>query len=124
MIRSIIFSVVLVSFLLPRMLFSQDVWLSTQADVDAFDPATTVINGRLIIGKIIYPYEASDITDLSNLSNLTTISGDLVIQFNAALTNVDVLSSLTTISGGLDIQYNYVLTNLDGLSNLTTISGV
>ncbi|MEZ4906179.1 MAG: hypothetical protein R2771_00650 [Saprospiraceae bacterium] len=60
---------------------------------------------------------------MDGLSNLTTVSGNLIIEINIALTNVDGLSNLTTILGYLYIGNNSALTNLDGLSNLTTISG-
>ncbi|MEZ4906197.1 MAG: hypothetical protein R2771_00745 [Saprospiraceae bacterium] len=109
MIRSIILSAVFVSFLLPRTLFSQAVVLQSQADVDAFDPATTTINGNLNING----YQSSDpITNLSNLSNLTSISLFIYMISNVALTNIDGLSNLSTISGGLKINNNAALSNL------------
>ncbi len=108
----------ILGFALSTILYSQDVTLRTQANVDAFDPNTTTISGNLTIGEI----NSSDpITDLSNLSNLTSVGGDLKIYYNYKLTNLDGLSKLTSIGENLNISYSNVLTNLDGLSKLTSI---
>lgn len=96
---------------------SQDITFNSQADVDFFDPTTTIINGNLHIGTS----SISDITDLSNLSNLTAIEGDLFIFNNDDLTNINALSALLTIGGILHILGNYSLRNVDGLVSLTSI---
>ena len=45
--------IILIIFIIGQFVsFGQDVILETQADVDAFDPATTVVNGDLKIGDV------------------------------------------------------------------------
>ncbi len=112
----IVFTFIL-GFILSTILYSQDVELRTQADVDAFDPNTTMISGNLTINS----HYSNPITDLSNLSNLISIGKDLAIGSNELLTNIDGLSNLNSIGGYLRIQNNDALTNLDGLSNITSI---
>jgi uncharacterized repeat protein (TIGR01451 family) len=99
--------------------FGQDVILETQADVDAFDPMITAINGNLQIG--FANGQLSNITNTSNLSNITSVDGYVQIKNNKDLINIDGLSNLTTIGEYLDISVNTNLMNIDGLSNLTTI---
>lgn len=94
-----------------------DYSLTTQAQVDAFPSGCTVVSGELVI-------EASaDITDLSPLSGLTSIGAGLGIIENDALTNLNGLSALTSISGYLSIGSNTALANLDGLSGLPSVEG-
>ena len=71
---------------------AQDMTLETQADVDAFDPSITVLQGSLIIGVNI---GTSNIVDLSSLSNLSNIEGSLV------LTGNDLLLSLMGLERGI-----------------------
>ena len=97
---------------------AQSILLQTQADVDAFDPTLTVVNGTLRIGAVV---GTADITDLSPLSNLTTIVEDLDINGNDILTNVDGLNNITSIGGTLRFINNYEITNLDGMSGLISI---
>ncbi|HHH54740.1 MAG TPA: VWA domain-containing protein, partial [Bacteroidetes bacterium] len=113
-----IFFKILLLFSLPAILLSQDVTLRTQADVDAFDPSITVIIGNL---KIDGAGISDPIKDLSNLSNLTSITEDLDISHNIALTKLDGLNSITSIGNNLIILSNAALVNLDGLSNLSSI---
>ncbi len=94
--------------------WSQDIELSSQADVDAFDQSITDISGYLII-------EGNDITDLSNLSNITSVGGHLQISSNDALVNLDGLSNITSVGGYIEISYNDALVNLDGLSKITSV---
>ncbi len=110
----------ILGFALSTILYSQDVILKTQADVNAFDPNTTMISGNLTIGN---SSSSDPITDLSNLSNLTSIGGYLKFIFNLKLTNIDGLSNLTSVSGSLELYYNLNLSNIDGLGNLISIGG-
>ena len=98
-----------------KVSIAQNVLIENQADVDAFDPSTTIINGYLQIGVAGM---FSNITHLSNLSNLTNVTGNVIINYNTELTNLDDLNSLISIGGDLDISANFTLTNIDGLSNL------
>lgn len=75
--------------------FGQDVILETQADVDAFDPGTTVINGDLKIGDVFG--EFSDITDISNLKNIVSVEGVVILRNNNNQLSLDGLNNLTTI---------------------------
>lgn len=101
---------------------AQDVSLSTQAEVDAFDSNTTTISGNLHIGGSTQGQ--SFITDLSSLSNLTSIGGDLEIAFTSSLVDVDDLSNLSSIGGELNIRFNDVLQHLDGFSSLTFLGDI
>src|SRR5690606_32647453 len=95
-----------------------NVTLTSQADIDAFAinyPNCTEISGDLYIS-------GSTITDLSPLNNLTSVGGNLYIDYNSSLTNLDGLSNLTSVGGFLYISSNSI-TNLDGLSNLTSVGG-
>jgi hypothetical protein len=94
--------------------------ITTQAEMDAFDPTTTVINGNL---KIDGDGSSDPIINLNNLSNVTSIVGNLEIGYNDVLTNVDSLPNVTSIGGYLNIYNNPALTNIDGLSNVTSIGG-
>lgn len=94
--------------------FSQDVILNTQADVDAFDMNTTIIDGNLLVGS---NEMTSDITNLATLTNITMVKGVVIVNFVDGLTNMDGFSSLASV-GSLRLSDNANLSNLDGLSNL------
>jgi uncharacterized repeat protein (TIGR01451 family) len=105
--------------------FGQDVKLETQAQVNAFNPETTVVNGNLQIGTLLMPSSGfgSDITDISNLSNLTTIEGYLHVIDVGLLGSLDALKNITSIDDHLEIRENYSLTNVDGLNGITEVGG-
>lgn len=123
--------------------FAQDVTLNTQSQVDAFNSATTVINGNLLITHASGGNQIVNLTTLSNLTsvtgnmeidhtdlvnlddliNLTSIGGNMIIISNPELLHVDGLANLTTIGGGLSITSNYILTQIDGLANLSSLAG-
>ncbi|MEM9545080.1 MAG: VWA domain-containing protein [Bacteroidota bacterium] len=105
--------------------FGQDVKLQTQAQVDAFDPETTVINGNLQIGTTLMPSSGftSDITDISNLSNLTTVKGYLHLIDAGLLESLDALGNITSIDYHLEIRECSTLTDVDGLSGITKVRG-
>ncbi|MFO7615360.1 MAG: leucine-rich repeat protein [Bacteroidales bacterium] len=94
-------------------------YFSTQSDVDSFQvvfPSCTELQGNVIINGI-------DITDLSGLENVTSIGGNLSIDYNISLTTLTGLENLTIIGGTLSIRTNNSLTSLTGLENLTSIGG-
>jgi len=95
--------------------FTGDLTLSTQADVDAF--SYTEITGSLRI------VDAQEITNLDGLSSLISVGGELAILDGAVLPNLDGLNSLTSVDGGVAILGNAVLPNLDGLSGLSSVGG-
>lgn len=65
----------------------------------------------------------NNITNVDGLSQLTSIGGELDIQYNPLLMNVDGFSQLSSIGGYLNIQSSPGLTNIDGFSQLTSIGG-
>lgn len=99
----------------------QTLTVTTQAEVDAFDPSTTILSGFLRIDE---DTDTDDpITNLDNLSNITHIGGYLDIANANSLANLDAFSNLTHIGGYLRVRSNNSLTNLGGFSNLTSIDG-
>lgn len=103
----------------------QGIVLGQQWQVDAFptnNPGCTQIQGPVTIGPSTDPF-GGGITDLSPLSQITTIDGDVVINFTLGLQNLTGLENLTSVGGDLEIRDTYVLTDLTGLSNLTTVGG-
>ena len=105
-------SFVVVLILLPFFsnVSAQDVTLTTQSQVDAFNQ--TSVTGKLtIIG--------TSITNLNGLSELQSVGGVLEIT-NTAIINVDALSNLQSINF-LFIRGNSLLTNLNGFLSLATV---
>jgi hypothetical protein len=109
----------------PPALCSEDITLTSQAQVDAF-PATfgcTEMTGSLTIS-------GKDITNLDSLHSLTKVGGNLRIGSNPNLSDLTGLSSLTYAGAGagaypgVHITYNPRLINLGGLSKLTSIRGM
>ncbi|MCB0841583.1 MAG: hypothetical protein KDD99_33180, partial [Bacteroidetes bacterium] len=101
-----------VSFSLSAQVYSGNIYLNSQADVDAF--SYTEVTGFLaIIG--------TDINHLDGLSSLTSIGGDLIIYENPSLTNINGLSALTSVGKTLEIVGNASLLNIDGLSSLVSV---
>lgn len=103
---------------------SGNVFLTNQAEVDAF-PATyagcTTISGNLTIVGIS---SLSNITDLSPLNSITQVTGNLVIRNNGSgLVNLNGLSSVTEVGGNVEAMSNIGLTSLSGLEGLTAIDG-
>ena len=101
----------------------QNFTFTSQAEIDAFDPTCTTIQGNCIIW-------GADITDLSPLAGVARIEGNVTIGStdgtlsNELLTSLDGLSGLVTITGRLSIVNCAVLTSVEGLSALETIGGV
>ena len=63
------------------------------------------------------------LTTLSGLENVTSVGGDLNIESNYSLTSLSGLENITSVGGGLDIGGNYTLTSLSDLQNLTSVGG-
>ena len=111
------YSFILFLFFVPVFSFGQvcagPITLSSQAEVDAFGPCTSITGSLTISG--------ADITDLSPLSGLTSVGGDLRVRNNDALTNVDGLSGITSIGQDLEVFNNAALSNVDGLNGITSV---
>ena len=61
----------------------------------------------------------SNASDFDALSGCTEITGNLTIEFcDDALTSLSGLESLTSVGGNLTIEWNEYLTSLAGLDNL------
>ncbi|WP_435579200.1 hypothetical protein, partial [Gilvibacter sp.] len=122
-----------------------DVFLTSQAEVDAFFATATACTD-LEVGLSIAGADIVDLTPLSGLNSvrtltiadnplltnlsgletLTTMATDdfgLIIQNNTALEDITALSGLTgTIGFSIVIQDNPALLSLDGLQNITNPS--
>jgi len=120
--KQFFFAFLFLLFTCNTVLLSQNVTLSSQADVDAFDTSITQVNGDLLIG--INGVGISNITDLSNLSSVKSVMGDLSIRQTQNLVNLEGLNNLTSIGDALRIYQNQSLENIDALSNLEEITNV
>lgn len=104
------------AYSLPLCSFAQygpyDYVLSTQAQVDAFDPA--VLEGRNLV------VSGNDITNINQLANLIAVNG-LIIENNPSLTSLDPLNNLDSVTAELRISNNMALTNLDGFTSLRSV---
>jgi hypothetical protein len=106
--------------LITQALYAQNISLSTQSEVDAFDPGITTVNGSLLI----YNSAGSDqITNLLPLAALEVVTGDLIISY-CKITDLNGLGALRNVGDDFLIQNNGRLQNLDHLSSLTTVGGI
>ena len=102
-------------FLMTGLLYSQDVIITNQMEMDSFDSETTIIDGDLYIACVVN--ESFPITDLSHFSNLERILGSLTIENCDSLRNLEGLNKLKTIGEFVNISYNG-LSSLEGLELL------
>ncbi len=108
-------------FVLAQSCLPSGMTFSTQQQIDDFAtnyPNCTEIEGNVLIEESIF----DDITNLNGLAQLTSFGGDLIINFNFALSNLSGLDNITSIGGDITIS-NIVSTNLSGLENLSSIGG-
>lgn len=94
-------------------IFTGDITVATQAEVDALPIQYTQITGRLNI-------LAGDISDLSKFSQLREIGRRLLIQDCPLITDLTGFTSLEAI-GSLDPNEEFVVRRMDGL---TTLNGL
>jgi hypothetical protein len=121
------FTILLITMLLTKYGMSQTclpqgVTFSMQTQIDNFQtnyPNCTQIEGDVFIGN----YYGGDITNLNGLSVLTSIGGNLHIQYNTGMTSLAGLHNLTSIGGYLYIESYWDIPNLTGLDNLSSIGG-
>lgn len=98
---------------------TEDVFLTTQALVDAFGfgyPNCTSLDVNLTIS-------GADITNLDALSGITFISGSVTVNDNPFLTSLTGLHNIVNIGGSLVISRNDILTDMIGLDALTIVGG-
>jgi hypothetical protein len=90
-----------------------------QAIIDSFNilyPNCTQILGNVYLAN-------NNLNNLQGLNGLTSIGGNVLIDYHQHLTSLNGLENLTYIGGDLQISEEYVLTNLSGLDNLSAIGG-
>ncbi|MEZ4932219.1 MAG: MopE-related protein [Saprospiraceae bacterium] len=92
-----------------------NVYFSTQAQVDAWPPCFSIIQGNVTI-------VGAGITNLGPLANIEMITGSLTMQ-STGLTSLSGLDNLTSLGGTLTIYFNSQLTTLNGLDALATVGG-
>ena len=102
---------------------NQNIFLNTQAEIDAFSvtyPGCTQFMGSIsIVGAT-----PTEITDLSGLNQLTSIQGNLSISDNVSLSSLNGLHNITSIGGDLYLQELAGLSNLNGLNSVTSVGGI
>ena len=96
--------------------FVGNVYLFSQADVDAFSQCYNKIQGDLYISGL-------SINNLGPLSNLEEVTGNVTIQYTTA-TSLGGLDALHTIGLSLKIFYNTQLNSLNGLGALTSVGSL
>lgn len=94
--------------------YNGNVTFNTQAQVDAWLPCYTHINGNLTI-------QTASINNLAALGNLQHVTGTVHIKFTG-LTNLNGLQSLN-YAATFKVTQNSSLTSLDGLEGLSSVPG-
>ncbi len=97
----------------------EGIHITHQAQINNFQiyhPNCTEIEGSLYIS-------GDDISNLNGLNVLTSVGGDLQIQFCNSLHNLTGLQGITQVGGELDVGYNFALDSFSGLDNLISIGG-
>ena len=93
--------------------FTGDLTLSTQAEVDAFN--FVEVTGNLLIS-------GGDIVNLNSMTSLVTVGGDLTVSNNPGLTSMIGLSNLVTVEDRLGVDGNG-FSDVQGLNSLKQING-
>lgn len=120
-------------------LFTGDITLTTQAEVEAFAKAYTRVEGKLAISgadissllplssldtvKDLEIYSNPSLATLKGLHNLKCITRTLYIRENNQLMHIDELGRLTAIGKDLTLLDNKSLAHLNGLSGLALVEG-
>lgn len=97
----------------PASVYNGNIAFYTQAQVDAWSPCVTTINGSVMISGY-------NITDLTPLANIQSITGNLNIQYTG-LSSLSGLDNLQLVGGTVTILFNSSLSSLFGLQNLTVV---
>lgn len=104
----------------------QGISFNLQSEVNAFPanhPGCTQIDGFLTIGAS-NDGSAGGITDLTPLSQITSVGGDLLVEFALGLESLDGLDNLASVGGDVRLNSNDNLADLTALANLTTVGGL
>ncbi len=102
---------------LSGLTFTGNVQFTSQAQLDAWPPCYSTIQGNVTI-------TGANITDLSPLGNVVEITGNLSIVMNSSLASLDGLEALTTVGGALSTYYNFQLSDCCAIDDLLTSGGV
>jgi hypothetical protein len=122
--KKIVFTILISAFhfvLQSQSCLPEGITFETQAQIDSFQinyPNCTEIEGEVKIGY----WEGTDIDNLNALNVLTSIDGDLVVNYTELLKDLSGLENLTSIGGGLIVAGNYALRDFKGLNNVITIN--
>ena len=99
-----------------------DVFVTTQAEVDALRTSLTAGATRIVGNVTIGPESGtSDITDLSPFAAIIEVTGNVRVQGNPDLTNLMGLNQLQTIGGRFVVYRNRTLTSLGDFPALQSI---
>ncbi len=108
---------------IPCSCLPEGITFTTQAQIDSFQvnyPGCSEIEGYVKLSGS--PYEPDTIKNLNGLSVLTSIGGNLEIEFCESLNGLQGLQNLEFIGGGFYLNWN-AFSNLEGLQNLGIIAG-
>ena len=95
------------------LVWTGNVLMDSQADVDAWQPCYTIINGDLMI-------MGTGIDSLLALRGITEVTGNVTIQ-STSLDTLYGLDSLKAIGGSMTVYFNSILTSLKGLDSLAAV---
>ncbi|MEZ4931477.1 MAG: MopE-related protein [Saprospiraceae bacterium] len=114
--------------------YTGNVYFSTQAQVDAWPPCYSIIDGSVtIVGMGVnnlgplsnivditgsLTIQTTGLTSMSGLDGLAHVGGTVTIYFNSSLTTLNGLEALNTVGGSLYIYYNFQLSNCCAISDL------
>jgi len=96
----------------------EGITFTTQEQIDNFQ--TDYPGCTQIVGNVFLIGNNSEITNLNGLNVITSVGGNLTINFTL-LETLSGLDNLNYVGGQLYIGYNDSLNNLSGLDNLDTI---
>lgn len=139
---ALLFAFFYVSF---PILLSQDILISTQAEVDGFStnyPGLSTVSGFLKIepasgevinnlaglsqvtrvdGDLLVVQNISGITSLNGLDNILYVGGDLKLIRNLMLLDLSALNAVETVVGELFLENNDALTSINGFNSLKSV---
>ncbi len=117
--KKILLSVcLLLSFISLGQCPSDDIYLTSQAEIDAF--ATAYPNCTNLIESL--NIDGNDITNLNGLSQIQDVAGGIYIH-DTNIQDFSGFENIQNLSSSLLISINYSLTSFNGLNNLETIRG-
>ena len=93
--------------------FNGNVFLTTQAAVDAFSSCYSIIDGNLTV-------QGANVVNLDSLKNIVEVTGNVNIQYTF-VEDMNGLDSLHEVGGTMTVFFNSQLTSLDGLDSLEEV---